>query len=279
MDFSQKPWWQTDAYTDDSETGPLNLKREDLWGPVGAALVPLFPNGKTGPNWGRETFMAAYTKREFAPNRILHGYRKEQYNYAWIMRSTRLICIDIDGKNGGLEYASQLGFLPPTTSEISKSGNGYHLFYLTEDTWDAADGFGKYRDHIGFVTGVDIRGTGCVYHHPAQRWNDRLPVVLPKALSDQLLMKSQQRERQSLIISKTLELDNEEILMLHDEILTELAKPIPAGKRNNTLFAIGQKMKEAQIPEWEVLLEARAEELGLDDEETVKLVANIGRYN
>ena len=63
MDFKQLPWWQTDSYSDDSETGPLNLQRADLWGPLGAGLVPLFQDGRTGPGWGRDTFMDAYNKR------------------------------------------------------------------------------------------------------------------------------------------------------------------------------------------------------------------------
>ena len=281
MDFNKKPWWMTDTYDDESETGPLDLNNGDLWGPNGASMTSLWEvkdGVKTGPGWGREEFMGRYLKREFSPRRILFGYNKRQWNYAWIMRGSRLLCIDIDGKNGGLEYASQLGFLPPTAAETSKSGNGYHLFYLTDDTWDDNDGFGRYRDHIGIVTGVDIRGAGCVYHYPTQRWNHRLPAALPTALATKLLARSQERERQASNIKKVLALDPEEILLMQDAIITELTKPIPAGKRNNTLFALGVKMRDAEIEDWDERLLDRGTELGLDDEELVKLIKNIEKY-
>ena len=66
--------------------------------------------------------------------------------------------------------------------------------------------------------------------------------------------------------------------MMHDDLITELAKPIPAGKRNNTLFALGSKMKEARVPEWSELLADRANEIGLDEDEIDKLIANIVKY-
>ena len=54
---------------------------------------------------------------------------------------------------------------------------------------------------------------------------------------------------------------------------------IPAGRRNNTLFAIGQQMKLAQVPDWDTHLHARAVAVGLDNTEADKLVANVRRYN
>ena len=194
------------------------------------------------------------------------------------MRSARIVCIDIDGKNGGFEHISELGFLPPTLSETSKSGNGYHLFYATDDTWDHAEGFAAHRDQIGIVTGVDIRGTGCVYHYPTQGWNDRPLAQLPQHLDERLQLRRKQQQLVFANIAKTLSLDPEEIAMMHDDLITELAKPIPAGKRNNTLFAIGSKMKEARVPEWSELLADRANEIGLDADEIDKLIANIVKY-
>jgi hypothetical protein len=66
--------------------------------------------------------------------------------------------------------------------------------------------------------------------------------------------------------------------MLQDEILSDLAKDIPEGKRNNTLFAIGSQMHAAQVPDWEDKIDERAQALNLDDEEITKLIANIKRY-
>ena len=278
MEFNLDPWWRIDTYEDASACGPLDLDRIDLWGKNGPALIQLWPNGTTAEGWGRETFMTEYNKDMFQPRRILYGYNRQKWNYAWIMRGSRIVCVDIDGKNGGFEHASELGFLPPTSAEISKSGNGYHLFYLTDDVWDPVDGFATYRDHIGIVQGVDIRGTGCVYHHPGQRWNTRKPAQLPQFLNERLQQRARQQQLMASNITKKLELDPEEVAIMHDELISDLAKPIPAGKRNNTLFAIGQKMKLAQVPKWDTLLQDRAIELGLDINEAEKLVANVQRY-
>ena len=194
------------------------------------------------------------------------------------MRSARAVCIDIDGKNGGFDHVVELGFLPPTVAEISQSGNGYHLFYSVDDEWDPLLGFAKFSDAIGIVEGVDFRGTGCVFHKTTQRWNSRPLAPFPAHLEKQLLTRQQRRTRSSQEIKKMLQLDPEEIAIMHDQLLDELKKPIPAGRRNQSLFAIGQKLKEAEVPDWESLILDRASQVGLDDDEGEKLVANISRY-
>ena len=65
---------------------------------------------------------------------------------------------------------------------------------------------------------------------------------------------------------------------MHYELLEELAKPIADGKRNNSLFAIGTKMRLAQVPDWEDKLRTRGDEVGLDEDELDKIVDNILRY-
>ena len=283
MQFNQMPWWRTDAY-DSPAAIPSALAMPEIWGVNGPALVPLFSNGKTGPGWGlqgadgKPGFIEKYRRLEFAQRRVMFGVDRGQHDWAWVMRSGRVVCLDIDGKNGGLEHASELGFLPPTVAETSKSGNGYHLFYLSEDTWDSREGFARYADRIGIVTGVDFRGTGCVYHYPTQRWNTRSLAPLPDHLSEMLLKKQSARTYQKSVIHKTLELDEMEVLLMQQEILAELAKPIPVGKRNNMLFAIGTNMMEAKIEGWDEKLGDRAAQLGLDSEEIDKLIANIEKY-
>lgn len=283
MQFNHQPWWRTDEY-DNATPVPSSLAMPEIWGSNGPALVPLFSNGKTGPGWGlqgsdgRPGFIEKYRRLEFALRRVMYGVDRGQHDWAWIMRSGRVVCLDIDGKNGGLEHASELGFLPPTVAETSKSGNGYHLFYLSDDTWDSREGFARYADHIGIVTGVDFRGTGCVYHYPTQRWNTRSLAPLPDHLSEMLLKKQAARTYQKSVIHKTLELDEMEVLLMQQEILAELAKPIPVGKRNNTLFAIGTNMMEAKIEGWDEKLGDRAAQLGLDSDEIDKLIANIEKY-
>lgn len=67
--------------------------------------------------------------------------------------------------------------------------------------------------------------------------------------------------------------------MAQAELVAELGKSIPAGKRNTTLFAIGSQMKEAAVENWEELVLDRATQVGLGDDEAEKLVRNITNYN
>lgn len=283
MQHSSTPWWMADDY-DVADAIPPQF--DHFWaGPKGVALVRAWPDGRTDKGWGLvsgdggEGFMPRYWRGEFNARRVLFGYEQGRWSFAFVMRSMRLVCIDIDGKNGGLEYAKRLGMLPPTMAETSKSGNGYHLFYLVDEEWDDAKGYAQLGDRIGVEQGVDFRATGCVYHHKQQRWNRRSPVLLPSHLHE--LMRSRELKiaaNTARITSVLANSDDLEVLMLHDEIITKLKRPIPAGKRNNTLFAIGSEMKTAGVPDWENLLVERGQQLGLPDDELTKLVANIDRY-
>ena len=282
MKLPKQPWWRTDTYDLAGLNDGPDMSDESLWGPKGPAVVPMFPQPdggvKTGPGWGRDTFMQFYNRYEFTPRRVLHKYDERQQPFAWVMRSARLLCVDIDGKNGGFEHVSELGFLPPTLAEKSMSGNGYHLFYLVDDEWDPHAGFDKYRDVIGLVTGVDIRAVGCVYHKPTQQWNSRGLAQLPEHLDLALTSRQRKRNAAKIEIAKTLELDKEEIAIMHDEMLTELNKPIKPGTRNQTLFAIGSKMKQAECPGWEDAITERGLKIGLDEDELEKLIQNINTY-
>lgn len=280
----KKPWWQEDSY---DTVDPVPNEFNELAGPKGLALVRAFPDGRTDQGWGlmgpkddrANGFMPRYLRGEFNDRRVLYGYNRGKHAFAFIMRSVQLVCIDIDGKNGGLEHAKRLGMLPPTMAETSKSGAGYHLFYRTDEAWDDMVGFGLLADRIGIEQGVDFRAVGCVYHHDTQRWNGRAPVKLPHHLHDLLLHRGQQHTAAAQHIQKVLATGDEmEILMLHDELELELSKPIPQGKRNNTLFAIGNKMKNAGVDSWDDKLRVRAEAVGLGHDEIEKLVSNISTY-
>lgn len=281
---SSLPWWRTDTY-DLEDAVPQEV--QGYAGPNGIALVKAYGDGRTQAGWGlrgfdgdlEKGFMARYASGEFKPRKALTSYEQGRANFAFVMRSVSLVCIDIDGKNGGLEHAKKLGALPPTLSETSKSGNGYHLFYSVDDSWDLEKGFARFSDRIGLEIGVDIRATGCVYHYPQQRWNGRGITPLPKHLADLLLSREQKNTASTERIAKILDTEDDmEILMMHDELIADLNKTIPDGKRNNTLFAIGSKMMEAQIPDWQMLVGKRAGEVGLDWAESDKLLRNIERY-
>ncbi len=278
-------WWTNDAYLDAT---PIPVGIEQAAGPEGVALVRAWPNGKTDPGWGlrREGdpentgFMWKYEGNQFLDVPIVHGFNQGRWNFAFVMRSLKLVCIDIDGKNGGDVGVGKLGMLPYTLAETSKSGDGYHLFYATsEDEWDPTLGFAQFADRISLEQGVDIRATGCVFHHPQQRWNERDIVELPIHLKKRLRDHAQKAAAQTAMIVKTIEnQDDMEVLLMQDALLDDLKKPIPAGRRNTTLFAIGQQMKAAQVPDWEQHLTLRANQVGLDQDEANKLVANVKKY-
>lgn len=281
---SSMPWWRTDTY---DRNQPLPQEFHDLAGPKGVALVKAWPDGRTQQGWGligpkaepENGFAARYPRGEFNDRRVLYGYEREKWNFAIIMRSVRLVCIDIDGKNGGLEHAKRLGMMPPTLAETSKSGDGYHLFYKVDEPWTDDKGYGELSDRIGVQQGVDVRAVGCVYHYPTQRWNGRRPVPLPDHLRNQLLHREQKLSAETKRIETVLANDDPmEVLMMQDELVTELNKPIPQGKRNNTLFAIGNKMRQAQIEDWEIKLQDRGTQVGLGQDEMTKMIENIERY-
>lgn len=225
--------------------------------------------------------MGKYRKRLFNSRRAEVIYARHDTPFALVMRSVSMICIDIDGKNGGLESAAGM-VLPPTLAETSKSGNGYHLFYLTEDSWDLHKGFARYADRVGLRKGVDMRSVGCVFHYPTQQWNTRSPAMLPVHLAEEFTKRTTDLEDRITTITTLRESedpeDKEEFLIMQATIAGRLTAPIPEGKRNNTLFAIGCEMKIAQIPGWEKQVYDRAIELGLDDLEAEKLIKNVRRY-
>lgn len=275
-----QPWWMTDQYDDETRLPPIFDAHA---GPKGVALVQAFEDGRSTSGWGLDpsskggVFGDNYRALKFASRRVLK--QTENGAFAIVMRSVQMLAVDIDGKNGGLIHAKKLGAMPPTLAEVSKSGDGYHLFYLLPDTWDEVEGFGSVHDRIGIEQGVDIRATGCVFHYPQQRWNKRIPVQIPKYLLDMLQTKQQERAHKAAAIRSVASSGDEvEILLMHDSLISSLAAPIPAGKRNNTLFAIGQQMKTAGVEDWEGKILARADEVGLGQDESQKLVDNIGRY-
>jgi hypothetical protein len=265
---------------------PIPAEFEQHAGPHGIALVKAWQDGRTSRGWGLKPtekspgFMKSYESNTFRSDIVTFGYESGRWSFAFVMRSLRMVCIDIDGKNGGLVEARKLGMLPYTLAETSKSGDGFHLFYLTsDDQWDSETGFAMFNDRIALEQGVDLRSVGCVYHYKQQRWNTRALAELPQHLKDRLNRDKQRSSGTTDEIIKILDTgDPTEVAMMHDTMITDLNKQIPAGRRNTTLFAIGSQMMQAQIPGWPRLVHDRALALGLDIEEADKLLHNIKKY-
>lgn len=271
----EKPaWWQrNEKYT---VLNTPRLASYHLWGPKGAALVQVFDEGRTSTGWGAADFMRNYEVGKFSPTNLVNTEP-----FAYVMRSFRGFVVDIDGKNGGIESARMLGkeILPKTLAETSKSGTGYHLFYRTQNQWDPVHGFAKVPDSINIAQGIDIRGVGCVYHYDTQRWND-LPVLkAPDKLMDMVVRSGHYGTVTTQQIEKQVaEGKPEDIAFLHHLLKQNLEQPIPPGRRNQTLFAIGTKLKAAVVPNWETLIYDKAIDEGLPMAEADKLVKNIQKY-
>lgn len=279
-----EPWWKTDDYVVD-ELYPESLL--SLAGPQGLAYVQVFADGKTSKGWGlgehpsgKSPFMFNYESTRMSGKMAARRFKQKGMPHALVTRSAKVICVDIDGKNGGFEHAHEvIGNSQPTLAETSKSGTGYHLFYEVEQDWDSDTGYGSLPDRVGIATGVDIRAVGCVYRFPSQRWNERSIVPAPKHLVDSLTKHATRvKESTRQILSTVQNSEDWEILLMGQDLLAELAEPIKPGNRNKTLFAIGSKLMLATVPDWEQAIQDRANEIGLDASEAYKIVQNVKSY-
>ena len=229
----------------------------------------------TTSGWGKNHFMQNHRAGKFRPGRYLQRYQHGRA-FGIVMRSVPLICVDIDGKNGGIA-TSQILQLPPTLAERSKSGNGYHLFYSVPDEWDDEYGYAMYGDFNGIVPGVDIRSTGIVYHYPGQAWN-RVPVApLSLGMTRLLTQKQAVREQSRDLIAQRATLTPDEIEDLRLELIEDLNKPLAEGKRNAWLFAWGCRAVGI-LENWPKILIGRGLEAGLEYDELMTLVNNVSKY-
>jgi len=271
-------------YTDTSPIKPM------VTGPEGYALVHVYPqpegDPKTQPGWGlvgsngKPGFMENYSARKFDKTTALYQFKTHGSPFALVMRSVQAVCVDIDGKNGGFESVRQgkLGILPPTLAERSKSGNGVHLFYATDEPWHSSEGFNQFRDMIGVAPGVDIRATGCVYHYAGQAWHDSFTALAPvPAELNQILTAAKTAPLMTRAVVAGYTTEEHELAVINATSDLHAANPAP-GTRNTTLFALGCKLSALDIPDWEVALFAKATAVGLDPVESRKIISNVIRY-
>ncbi len=259
-------WFENDKYI--YEKPLLNLESHAYEN--GVATVAVYANGKSQPGWGESDFVRNYKLGKF-------NAMDRTDTYAYVMRSLPMLVIDIDGKNDGVEHAKLLN-LPPTLAETSKSGNGYHLWYLMNDSWDDEKGYAGLSDRLALVQGVDVRVTGCVFHYPQQRWNNRALAVAPRHLISRIEARENMHTTPAQIKALQAAGDEVEIKRLISEASESLARPIPDGRRNQTLFAIGSQLYLLGYADWATAIENRGISLGLDQAEIDKLIRNIPNY-
>jgi hypothetical protein len=233
---------------------------------------------KTQQGWNSKEFMKNQELGAFEPTRAIRFFEKYSQPFAFVMRSVPFIVVDIDGKNGGIETANAL-HLPVSRAEPSKGENGFHVVYEVPYTkWDPQFGYNEFPDIIGLIPGVDIKGTGAVYHHKNQQWNEERIAILPDSLS-QLMGRARDIRRAARIAREgTVDMDPEDLLILHDQLLDKLKKPIRIGGRNQTLYAIGCRMLVSGYPAWDRAIFERGSDLGLNETELYELIRNIETY-
>ncbi|QQO39289.1 DNA primase/polymerase [Microbacterium phage CrunchyBoi] len=242
-------------------------------------LVRVYPNGKTQSGWNIKEYMENHEAGAFKPRRALKFY--DMYNMAFgiSMRSVPYIAIDIDGKNGGIETANALR-LTKTAAEISKSQNGFHIIYEVPFTqWNEKRGFDELPDILGILPGIDIKGTGILYHYPGQLWNTHPIMPLPQKLFELVASTRDTRRLRRLSRVNTSDMDPDDLVIAHDQLKTELAGKFTQGGRNQKLYAIGSQMRAAAYPDWDSALYERGAQIGLDMDEVTSIIRNIEAYS
>jgi hypothetical protein len=284
-------WYEADQqYTNKAWIGDAPSDRV-IGGPKGIALVDVYKDGATTPGWGptptekHDGFMREYERGRFVARPRVNRFTDKGAPFAFVMRSVNMIAIDIDrhlddgGKDGFIGIRALGIELPETMAETSKSGSGRHLFYRTHQLWNPDHGFGQLGDTIGIAPGVDVRAVGCVYHYESQRWNSAELVDAPQLLLEILELHQAKKlaRTTNLAAAAAGDLDDTEVLIMHDQLTTQLAGPIPAGKRNVTLYAIGKDMHLAGVPDWAEKIRARGDEIGLPTDEIEKIIVNASK--
>lgn len=268
-----EPWYmEPEQYVRPSVEG-VHHELEQHAGPNGIAVVRVYGE-KTQPGWGTERFMRNYVRNFFDVYKIPDGDP-----YALVMRSLRLLVVDIDGKNDGYAEAAKLN-LPPTLGETSKSGNGHHLFYGYPDKWDEQYGYAGQPDRIGMWPGIDIKSSGVVYHHPHQLWNNESIATLP----DDVWAKLQQRNIRDAQLRVTpeqaKEMTDEDLKFKRDMLLIELSQDRKDG-RDSSLWRIGASLLNLGVDETymaEKILAAGLKWGVPEDTITSKIIPNILSY-
>jgi len=243
-----------------------------------ASLVKVNSDGTTQKGWGQDDFVRNQEAGHFPVEKSLRLFARYGQPYGIVMRSLPMLCTDIDGKNGGIGTSRVLN-LPRTLAERSKGGNGYHLFYSIPYTlWDPVYGYNEIPDIIGLIPGVDIKGTGIVFHYPNQMSNLLDVAPLPPSLHSLVSRAREIRHHARVTRADAENLDDEEKAILWDSLLTKLNARFAAGNSNNSLYKIGARMFSADYPDWQAEIARRGREIGKDEREISEIIKNIENY-
>ena len=74
-------------------------------------------------------------------------------------------------------------------------------------------------------------------------------------------------------------MDGEDLVIKQHQILENLAQAIPSGRRNQTLYAIGCDMFKFDVPDWQLQLLNRGEQLKLPESEINGIINHIQHYS
>jgi hypothetical protein len=269
----KKQWYEDDRQYVINKPIPLEFEE---YGTL--SLIRVYSKGGTETGWGAKDWAEQREAGRFDPDRSVRYFEKYQQPFAFVMRSIPFVCIDVDGKNNGQAFTNMLQ-LPETLAERSKSGNGWHLIYRVPGAaFDSKRGFAEMEDHNGVLPGIDVRGTGAMFHYPNQQWNRTKAADLPMSLYALLENAQRIRHNARLTAGGTLGLSEDELVIVHDRLATQLAMRAPVGTRNQRLYAIGTQMFASNYPDWEMQIRLRGEQLGLDVDEVEQILENIIKY-
>jgi hypothetical protein len=215
-------------------------------------------------------------------------------DHALLMKSINVLCVDIDGKNGGMDNLHKLGYLPPTLAEISRSGTGYHLYYSLTDAQNSTFSM-DFAGKSALATGVDIKTQGLVFQAVAtskhQMYNARQLSLIPDSLANLVELNTIKKQKARVFFKSPQglkELEKKRQAQPKDEwdwssLGTPCSgyclSPIPQGMRNDSLYTFGLAKMANGETDWEKHMGHAARKSNIPNDELGVLVGQVKRSN
>ena len=257
--------------THDQYTHPPESMIDPNW-----PIIPLSSQGKPCEKYGDGKWREPQFKPSIDPGLL------KRFQYALHMMDTPLLCVDIDRHNNDgvatlADWRERFSAaLPPTLATRSKSGRGYHLFYLKPDD--------LHRDVIGLSTrpgarprestGIDIRAWGLVAFCTRETertivatTNGLTPVECPVWLAYLIRQNTPPPSRPAP--SNTTG-----ISPFRSGCPRDCASPVTEGQRNNEIHRWGFGLSFSYV-DWADHIRHRGRISGLDDREIERMITSI----